>query len=175
MPATIWKSLESEVLAALCLDARLQCSIIVVDVSEVTADAHDRLFEVVAGIEDAILVLVRACLAQVDQVAVKVSHVSVLHLCLANFNLVWVRVRFVHPFVFEAVGSRVFHCLVAHVLERSGEDAIDLIYLVLRDVVWRLAWRTRVIHGLVVVLLLAILLIEHFLEDGGGELLSGHL
>ena len=104
----------------------------------------------------------------------EVTHVSVFHSRLARFDLVRIWVRFVHPFVLKTVSSCVFHCLIAHVFERSGQDAEDFVRLVDGLVVWRLAWRFRVVRSLVHVVFLAIILIEHVLEDLGGELLGCH-
>ena len=106
----------SEILAAMCLDAGLEHGIIIVDIDEVIANAVHGLLYVIAGGSHAVYVLVLGRFAQVDHVAVEVAHVPVFHSRLANLDLVRVRERFVHPLVLEAVGSCVFHCLVAHVL-----------------------------------------------------------
>ena len=160
----------SEVLGALLLNDLLECSIVAINAREVVTHTVDSLLHIIACLHDTVLVLVAVALPQADQVAIEDAHVLVLDALLAHLHLVGVGHGVVHPLVLEAGGGCILHCLSAHVLQGSGEDGVDLVRLVEGDVGGGLAWILFVVLGRVLVARLAVLLLDHILQDLGAEL-----
>jgi len=93
--------------------------------------------------------------------------VTVFHPLDAHLYLVGVGHGIVHPLVFEAASSCLFHGLSTHILERCCKSSINLVCLFKGNIRRGSSWSISVVDGRVPIELLVVSLLNHLLQDLG--------